>query len=353
MHELIAFFRAMEADPADVVTPLILADWLEERNDPRAGYVRLAHEWLVADRAAEEQQFSDESLEQCYQAMSRAKSAFLVLLNTVLRHYLRKATPFTAIGGFPEWLETRPQDLPGVVGPTSPYAFRQLTLTLPPATQLPDRLLDFTFPIVDTVQLVPGFFLYPTPIPPIHHAVLAWLETSSFPSLANLHLAIDSYKFGESLAWLASLDLPAGWAVRVSRPWYRVQPPLGRDWVMEQYGMFSTSPIARRLPPEDVEAIHPDRLALPPAVAPSPPVRTLDFFRFTNRGQYRSWASPAEKSVATVRAVERANAIRLQREQTARSSTLIPGPPTEDDADPPAQKHDWRAERRTRRRGRS
>src|SRR5262245_45613198 len=41
MSEDESFLRAMLAAPADSALPLVYADWLEDRGDPRAEYLRL------------------------------------------------------------------------------------------------------------------------------------------------------------------------------------------------------------------------------------------------------------------------------------------------------------------------
>jgi uncharacterized protein (TIGR02996 family) len=42
-----AFLAAIQAAPADATTRLVYADWLEERNDPRAEFLRLQHQLAV------------------------------------------------------------------------------------------------------------------------------------------------------------------------------------------------------------------------------------------------------------------------------------------------------------------
>ena len=40
----------MHDQPEDDHIRLVFADWLEERNDPRAELIHRTHEWLMADR---------------------------------------------------------------------------------------------------------------------------------------------------------------------------------------------------------------------------------------------------------------------------------------------------------------
>lgn len=44
MSDEAAFLAAIQASPADAILPLVYADWLQERGDPRAEFVRLQHQ---------------------------------------------------------------------------------------------------------------------------------------------------------------------------------------------------------------------------------------------------------------------------------------------------------------------
>lgn len=49
----LAFFKALSANRADSTTRLVYADWLQDRGDRRADYLRVLCEWLGCQRAQE------------------------------------------------------------------------------------------------------------------------------------------------------------------------------------------------------------------------------------------------------------------------------------------------------------
>lgn len=48
-----AFLKNISKDPNDTTTRLVYADWLEDRDDPRAEYLRLLCEWLRCSKTEE------------------------------------------------------------------------------------------------------------------------------------------------------------------------------------------------------------------------------------------------------------------------------------------------------------
>ena len=54
------FLAAVAAAPLDSLPKLVYADWLDERNDPRGGYVRVLVEWLTSRKLVDEELFARE-----------------------------------------------------------------------------------------------------------------------------------------------------------------------------------------------------------------------------------------------------------------------------------------------------
>lgn len=50
-----AFLESIRANPRDDTTRLVYADWLEERGDPRAAYLRVLCEWLARQTDGDQQ----------------------------------------------------------------------------------------------------------------------------------------------------------------------------------------------------------------------------------------------------------------------------------------------------------
>jgi uncharacterized protein (TIGR02996 family) len=50
-----AFLEGIRANPADNTARLVYADWLEERGDPRAEYLRVLCQWLTCRRPTDAQ----------------------------------------------------------------------------------------------------------------------------------------------------------------------------------------------------------------------------------------------------------------------------------------------------------
>jgi len=68
-----AFLAAIAKSPADNLTRLVYADWLDERDDPRGAYVRVLCEWLASRKTVDEELFARE--EELRVGLSQARLA--------------------------------------------------------------------------------------------------------------------------------------------------------------------------------------------------------------------------------------------------------------------------------------
>jgi hypothetical protein len=246
--------------------------------------------------------------------MSNAKAAFLPLLNTVLRPFLQQRCGMTTAFGFVEGLEVRAERLPFVADPALVWSVNRLMLDVWRTSRVPPELYNWPFPLLHTMEIAPRVWeRFSVDASAAFLDVVAWLDRPPLAHVRTVEIRLPSYDaLGDMLDWLQEFDPPDAWAamtVRILPPFYYRHTRATDPLPVEAYAAFAASRVAGLVSREEVDALDPRRLVLPPQT-PRPraslPLTPRDFFRCTNLGQFRTWASPAEQSSATARAVERA-----------------------------------------------
>lgn len=307
--ELLAFLRSMADHPDDAVTPLVFADWLDERGDPRAKYVRLCQDWMHADRVVAADP-SPAALDECYLAMTKAKAAFLPFLNAVLRPCLQQRAGVTTAYSFVEGLAAPPEKLARISDPSLTSCVSRIALSFWPKRRVPHALFDLSLPLLHTVEIAPADWgRVPDDSAEAFLDIIRWLDRPELAHIQNIELHTPSGRgLGGMWAWLQAFEPPHSWAsktIRLVPPAYYRDRQMTEDTLIAEYEAFAACPLARLAARAGVEALDPRRLVRRPHPLPLPSVvAPRDFFRCTN--QYRTWVSLAERSSATTRAVERA-----------------------------------------------